>query len=355
MGQAFFSDRKMATNWFICRAWSSMITLCIVGLAFAFPAFGQTPTEEKEAMEIGGVVTLDYGSPVDNFDDQSLEIGTVELSAVVNVNPRIKGFITLLAESNLSEISINQAVGDLTFESIPLEVLFGQQTFNLGLMTTHLISSPLGYDLVGPTQPGITGLFALKTVTLGLGVLMLETASTAAPQYVVTTANDTVALEAGEGEKSRSIGGVINFDYAFLDGSLVRLSSIVSPNNIDLDLACGVGLGNLTIDAEIYSKLAVPRDQTMAGSYSIGLAYDITDKINVAIRHDGFSEDQFNDLTMRVGVGTSVKVLGDCFVAFEYGYEAPDDGDAISTIALQVGLESTLKLPGFQRKTLTRE
>ena len=47
-------------------------------------------TEEREAMDIGGLVTLDYNSPIDNFKVQTLQIGRIELRAVVNVNQNVK-------------------------------------------------------------------------------------------------------------------------------------------------------------------------------------------------------------------------------------------------------------------------
>jgi hypothetical protein len=60
-------------------------------------------------------------------------------------------------------------------------------------------------------------------------------------------------------------------------------------------------------------------------------------------------------MDMRMGGGVNIMIKDGIFCALEFAQRRPFEGDAVNEIAFEVGLEQTIQLPGFQRKTLTRE
>jgi len=68
---------------------------------------GDKEEEEHEAMEIGGLVTVDFGADPYEMEGAAVEVGEVALSANVIISDNIVASITLLAEGNLSDISID--------------------------------------------------------------------------------------------------------------------------------------------------------------------------------------------------------------------------------------------------------
>lgn len=319
--------------------------------------------EEREAMELGGIVTLDYTAPVQKIKQQNLEVGTVELSARVNISQRLVGFITLLAEGNLSEISIDQAAASFTFDNNPVSVLFGQHLFNHGLLSTHLISDPMGIDLIEMKRPGITANFGWDKISTGCGITVIERETDppepVVQQFVGINTGDTITVimndNTGEESPHREIGGVLNFDYSFLDESLMRVSTFIYQRYVDADFALGLCVGGFSIDGEVFAQVLGPEDGDKPASYLAGVAWAINDRFELAFRNDGLSPDLFSDMDLRFGAGFTFSFLGDAFLALEYSYLKPYEGTGDHGIALQIGLESKLKLPGFQRKTLTRE
>ena len=309
--------------------------------------------EEKEAMQIGGLVAVDYASPLDDFKSQTLSLGRIELRAVVNINANVRGFITLLTEGDLEKIRFYQAAADLTPDNLPIELIVGQQIFNHGLMTTRLINYPLGYGLVLPNQPGVSAMFTMNNFKISLAGLMTETVTSEKCDSVLTIAGDTIELPGKTSASERLPGAVASFDYSFTNSSLLHLSISASHDDIDIDAACALILEKFTFDAEVYSQLREPAGTGKAATYCAGIAYAISDNVSLAVRNDGLSGDRFRDLTMLFCGGIVVKIFGDCYAAIEYDYTKPPEGDASSAIALEFGLQSTLKLPGFQRKSLT--
>jgi hypothetical protein len=310
--------------------------------------------DEKEALEIGGLVQFDYGSDIKDFKHQSLQIGRVELRAIVNVNPNVKGFITLLSQNDLSAIRIYQAAADLTLDKMPLEIVAGQQIFNHGLMTTRMISNPLGFDLLLPNQPGVTAFYTINSFKIGLAGLMTENITGTYSGTMTTVSGDTIPVTAERTDTARSFSGIISFDYTFQNGSNAHVSSLISQTCSDIDAACGIIIGKLTLDCEAYSKFQVSAGSQKVSTYCLGAAYSLSDAISVAFRSDGLSRnEQFKDMTLLFGAGVVAKVFGDCYIAAEYDYTKQWQGNRSEIIAVEFGLRSSLKLPGFQRKTLT--
>jgi len=330
------------------------IFICLLTISGSSFSEALKEKDEKEALEIGGIVQFDYGSDINDFKHQSLEIGRVELRAVVNVNPNVKGFITLLSQNDLSEIRIYQAAADLSFDKMPLEIVAGQQIFNHGLMTTRMVSNPKGFDLLLPNQPGVAAFYTFNSLKIGLSGLMDENITGAYNGTMITASGDTIPVTAEKTDTTRFFGGIISADYTFQNGSNAHVSSLISQTCGDIDAACGIIIGKLTLDCEAYSKFQVSAGSQKVSTYYLGAAYSLSDAISIAFRNDGFSRnEQFKDMTLLFGAGMVAEIFGDCYIAAEYDYTKEWQGNKSEIISVEFGLRSSLKLPGFQRKTLT--
>ncbi len=309
--------------------------------------------EEKEAMKIGGIVTVDLGADPTEMKDVAMEVGKVELSANVNIATSLVASITLVAEGNLSAIRIDGAVAEFAPENKPFSILFGQHGYNHGLLSTHLISDPALLDIVETAAPGLTVNFAAGSFSPGIAVLFLHEDEESSTEYVLV--DSTIeAVTVVESEEVNLFAGVINLDLSFLEESVARLSCKVHGDVFDLSVGTGIVVGPAAIDAEIFTELT-DGDDAKASGYYAGFAYGITDDIEAAFRYDGLSEDSFGDIEHRIGVGATFGFKYGIFCAFEYGYAGLGTDEGEQEIALQLGLESALKLPGFHRKTLTRK
>ncbi len=289
--------------------------------------------EAPEAMEIGGVVTVDYGGDPQALDEATLEMGTVELGANVNVSDRITASLTLLAEGDMAAIAIDQAMASYESDDIPYSIYFGLHAFNHGLMNTHLISDPLLLDAVEMVHPGLTAVYTKGASSFGAAFTII------AKDY---------------GDSTAAHIGILNYDHNFGEESMARLSLNVSEEMAGAGAAAALALSALSIDAEAYTQIMVPDTHTKASGYLLGIAYGLKDNVEIALRHDGFSEDSFKDMTLRFGAGLTYNITEEIFAAVEYGFLGPSQGKGTHEVALQVGIESNIKLPGFQRKTLTR-
>jgi hypothetical protein len=312
-------------------------------------------TEEKEAMAVGGLVTVDAASDPADFSGAHAEVGTVVLSANVNVAEDIVASITLLSEGDLSKISIDQALVQVAPDKKPYTFIFGQQTFNFGLLSTRLISDPVIIDDVETKKPGITANFFLGNFTPGLAVTFFHQDEETVKTYSLNLADTTIIVRDSvvAGEANR-FAGIINLDFKFLEESVVRLATRFYGDIFELNLGAGLKLGPDLVYLELYGEI-IDDDTAKAGGYYAGFAYDFSEMIEAAVRYDGYSRDSFRDIIHRIGIGATFRFKHGIFCAFEYGFNDATSSNVKQEIALQIGLESTIKLPGFQRKTLTRK
>jgi hypothetical protein len=310
---------------------------------------------EKEAMEIGGLVTVDAASDPTDVNTASAQVGQVALSANVNVAEGVTASITVLAENNMAALSIDQAVVEVAPENLPFVFLFGQQSFNFGLLTTRLISDPSMIDAVSTSGPGIAANFSRGVFTPGFGVTYFHEDAQNGKMLRINFADSSViAADTIEKPESNLFTGIVNCDIGLPNESTVRIATRFSGDIVDLTLGAGISVGPVALDAELFGTLN-DADDTKAAGYYAGAAWTINDRIQAAMRYDGMSEDAFNDIIHRIGLGATFSFRHGIFCAAEYSVDDIGSDDPQQQIALQVGLESTIKLPGFQRKTLTRK
>jgi hypothetical protein len=310
--------------------------------------------EEKEVMEIGGLVTVDASSDLSDITNAVAEIGAVELSANVNVANGIVASITLLAESNLSELSIDQALVEIAPEEKPFSLIFGQQAYNFGLLSTRLISDPTIVDNVETSGPGVVVKYSAGIFTPGLAVTYSHEPADSVKVYTINMADYSVQVSDSEMTKETNyFKGIVNLDVSLSEESAIRLASRFYSGHMDLNLACGFKFGQALLDAELYGEIVNDIDSQAFGYYA-GIAYDFIENLETGIRYDGYSKDAFKEIAHRIGIGANYGFKHGIFCALEYSINDITSASVTHEIALQVGLESTIKLPGFQRKTLTR-
>jgi hypothetical protein len=267
------------------------------------------------------------------------------MGANVNISDDIIATILIKAEEDLAALWIDQAF--VSYKPAPsLELLFGQHVFKHGLLSTRMISYPLYisdddevFYTVQMIKPGLTGSYTIGAFTPSLCFAALH--------------NDE---DTSAGIKAWDPAGVLGVDFAPNDESLVRLASLMYARAVDVDLAADLVFGSFTIDAEGYARFTADEFVTDQSGVSAGLAWSFLDRYLAAARYDGVSTTStFKDLSMRVGLGLSVDIKDGIYAAAEFGHVMPSVGKAYQQVMVELGLEQTIKLPGFQRKTLSTE
>ena len=294
-------------------------------------------------MELGGYVTVIYGSPLDSAKPW-LQIGEVDLGANVNISEEVVASVVLKTWSRLDSIWIDQALVSYKPGGVPVELLFGQQTFDHGLLTTRLITNPLILDSLRAElkMPGaiVNGTWGICSGGLGLAVLAGNPTAPAGLQNVYSS--------------------VVNLDIALPNESTARLSSFINKNDIDLDLATNFNFWKLVFDLEGIMSAKSTSEQVgvtpakPSGFYA-GALLNVTNRLGLALRADGISWDNFKEMELRYAGGVVVGIKDGIFCAVELAHMAPQVGAGSNEIQVELGLERKIQLPGFQRKTLTQE
>lgn len=304
-------------------------------LIFSHLLFAQATSDKEqkktEALELGGIVTVDYFG---DKTEQTLGTGTVELSANVNVASNVKASISLLSKENLDSIITDAALVEWSLDQAPLSIIFGQQDLGHGLVSTHLISDPtlldIGAKLVGPGVI-VNSKFGFISPTLGVTYLKrtFEEGHTSDPYFV----------------------GLAGYNLNLSNNLLFRNTFSFREDFIDMVAGGSINLNSFTLDMEGYFDLNGYIESPM-GIYT-GLAYELNEHLEIAARYDDITSDQFDHSEKRVGLGAIVSFEHGIYCAVEYGKLLPSIGKQSDEISIQLGLESTIKLPGFKRKTLT--
>ncbi len=297
-----------------------------------------TVSEEKKELEIGGAFTLDAYGQSDRMSHPQLSIGMVNLGASIGVSKNLVASVLLAAENDMHDIWIDQALADYKSDTKPLELIFGLQSIPHGVLSTHLISSPLIADDVGQTLPSVCIITTKRKIKGG-----------AALAIVHADADSVVGIE-----ESDDIGGVLFCDFLHSDVSFTRLSVFINEANVDADLGTSLVLSKITVDVEAHAKLASGgHDQEYPSGYTIAAAYLHNDNLTLAARTEGRSSAFFKDNEFKTSLGATWAFANGIFIAAEVAHRAGGAEGQYQEIALQGGLQHSLTLPGFQRKTLS--
>lgn len=289
----------------------------------------------EERLQLGGLVSLDHTSGLDPTNNPDLSLSQVALGANVTLTKEVLASVLLKAEGDMSAIFFDQAMASLHPEGSSWTLLFGQQTLNHGLLSTRLISDPEILPAVELSLAGVTAAYAWNAATAGLGIAVLQTDI--------------------DGYVSKDYAAVPNLDWTH-GPLMVRASGIASRYRTDADAALSLALGPVQLDAEGFSDLEVMDSQTRNAGYYLGAEFAVNGFVSVAVRQDGLSVDGLSGWqAFRYGAGLTLNLKHDLFAACEYGYRDERGAEGDNRIALQIGLKSTLELPGFQRKTLTQD
>lgn len=303
----------------------TLVAFVLSGFWVTAPA--DEPHEQREAMEVGGLLTVDGANKFKDWQNTPAQLGSMELSAIVHVDSNMEGSITLLSESDPEHIVVDQAVGQWTLAKA--KIIFGQQGFNLGLLSTRTISDPLMLDLGEFRQAGVTGLMYAGLFTYGFG---LSSLSTTGPDS--TTTSDPCVI--------------LNADFT-PEGQLARLALQASRARQAVDAGLNLTHGTWMLDAEALWRWKDEDDIAKTG-FSAGIAWQALPMFQPAVRWDGIGDENDPVANQMLTLGITVSPIDHLFGAAEMAV----DQDGEPYFALQMGLQSTLKLPGFQRNTLTK-
>lgn len=306
--------------------------------------------EEKAAIELGGAVSLDFVADPKSISEGTVELGTVKLSANVPIIDGLLASITLKATDKLSNVAVDEALVEWTLAKEKLTLIMGQHGFNHGLLSTHLISDPLVLDFVETGGPGLTGTINLEKISPSFAIgFAHEDAVTHDSMYIEGTEIKKETIE--DSPEDMKVFGVFTIDIPYLEECGARISTHVRDGFSDIAIGTEIIAKKLTVDLETAIRLSSSEENRMSGYY-VGIAYAFHDVFEAAIRYDGLSEGYYDEIDHRVGVGGTFNIFHGIFAALEYGHSFMNDGTDEGELTVQVGLESTLKLPGFRRKTL---
>jgi hypothetical protein len=289
----------------------------------------------NEHLQLGGLVSLDHTSGLDATRNPDLSLSQVALGANVTLSKEVLASVLLMAEGDMGAIFFDQAMASLHPEGSPWTLLFGLQTFNHGLLSTRLISDPEILPAVEIALPGVTATYAWSAFTAGMGAAILETDL--------------------DGTASKDYAMFPNLDWQ--GGPLTaRASGLISRYRTDADAALSLELGPVLLDAEVFGETPTWDSRSGNSGYYLGAEFTVGPSLTLALRHDGFATDRFSGWqAFRYGGGMTYSLKHDLFAACEYGFRQERGLSGDHRIALQIGLKSTLELPGFQRQTLTQD
>lgn len=282
--------------------------------------------EEKEAMEIGGLLTLDGANPFKKWENTQADLSRVELSSIVHVAPNMEGSVTLMAADKPDSIVLYQAVGQWTLPQG--RVIFGRQAFNASLLTTRIVSLPLMFELGEVRDDGVTLITTRKKLNFGFGLSSLPTGPDSNRTY-----NPIV---------------ILNADFT-PEGQLARLAIQASRLRQVVDGAVNLSFGRILLDMEGMWRIQ-DDDDVAKGGFAAGLAYNFTEMFALAGRWDGLGDENNGVDHQRVAGCLTITFPEHVFGAGEVAWDEKDG----MVFDLQMGLQSTLKLPGFQHKTLSK-
>ena len=130
---------------------------------------------------------------------------------------------------------------------------------------------------------------------------------------------------------------------------LIRASGSFADAYQDVVAGTEILVGPLTIDGEGYYQFT---DGDVASGWYIGAAATLSEMATVAVRYDMVTGDGYDTSDAKIGGGVALSFAHGLFAAVEFNRTLPEVDDGVNTVAFQIGLESSLELPGFQRKTL---
>jgi hypothetical protein len=251
-------------------------------------------------MEVGGLFTVDASNRFKDWENTPARLGVVELSAKVILNPQMEGAITLVSEDDPENIRIDQAVG--LWNQGSQQIVFGQQYFNLGLLTTHLISDPSILDLVEFSQAGITGIWHKGYFSVGAGLSSLVTGSDS-----VSSSDPCV---------------IVNTDVAPGE-HLLRIAGLGSKEQLSIGAATNLTFGPFAMDAEIFWRLK-DADGMAKGGYYTGFAWSPKEGVEFALRWDGLGDETEFLSRNRFAGGLTLTWLEHIFGSLEIGHDEVD-------------------------------
>lgn len=307
-------------------------------------------SDQREAIELGGTVSLDFAADPKTIEDGTIELGTVKLSANVPITNGLLASITLKAKENLSKVAVAEALIEWTLAKEKLTLIMGQHTYNNGLLSTHLISDPSILDFVETASPGLTGMLNLNKICPSFAI-GFERIDAVTHDSLYISGSDIKKLPVVDSQEDMKVFGVFALDIPYLEECGARISTHVRDEFTDIALGTEIIAKDLTVDLETAIRLS-SNDENKTSGYYVGIAYAFHEIFEAAIRYDGISESYFEAVDHRIGIGGTFNIFHGIFAALEYGHSFMNDGSDEGELAIQLGLESTLKLPGFRRKTL---
>lgn len=298
--------------------------LFILGAAILLAASSVCAETE---VSVGGLIEVSY----EKAEDEKGNLGVdAEIGIEAKLNEQVSGAILLKpAEEEIGDI-LDEAIITLeNFSQAPISITAGKTGMPFGVFESHLISDPYTKEVgdicweIGGVV-GVFGNYAKEPVKVSLAL------------YDSTIEEEPVAF-ACQLSASPAEGLTIGASYRNQKGEDGADTNTLA----DLSAMAQYAAGPVTIDVEYSGAMTREKDEPKPSAYSAGLSYQATEPLELAVRYDGFNDDDdtVTSPESRIGAGLNYTFLEVATLSAEIGNTKPEKDDSTTDFAAKLAIE----------------
>ncbi|MFH1564141.1 MAG: porin [Nitrospirota bacterium] len=278
--------------------------------------------------KVGGLIEVGYekigkGKGVMSAED-------IEVAIEVKLNDKVSGNVLLRPDAeaeNDGDILDEVGITLQNFSQVPLSLYVGKAVMPFGVFNSHLISDPwtkennvICWEI---NQVGLIGSYNKERANFSLAIY--DSSADEEPSAIATQ----VSLSPIEGV-------TIGAGYRSQKGDKTGTNTLS-----DVSAMTEYRKGPVTIDIEYCEATKREKDEPKPSAYSVGLAGKIKEPLEIALRYDGFKDDDKNAISSksRIGIGVNYTLLEETTLSLEYGKTKLEEGDNQSSYLAKLAIE----------------
>lgn len=287
-------------------------------IALISPVFADVKTR------VGGLIEVGYEKIEKKKGNMS--VGDIDVAIEVKLNDKISGNVVLRpdaeAENNgdiLDEVGITLE----NFSQAPVSFYIGKAVMPFGVFNSHLISDPwtkendvICWEI---NQVGLIGSYNKERANFNLAIYN-------------SPADEKLSAIATVGSLSVIEGFTIGAGYRNKTGTNTFS---------DVSGMAEYVTGPVTADFEYCGATKRGSDEPKPSAYLVGLTYKIKEPLEIALRYDGFKDDDKNAISSRnrIGIGVNYILFEESTLSLEYGKTKSEEGDNHSSYSAKLAIE----------------
>lgn len=279
----------------------------------------------KPGLTVGTLINLDVGgtAPGDlDMDNVPVHLSDAELSVLLKLRPDLTAQTVLVNDGGTATVDQAFATWNASF----LDLSFGKLVLPVGLYNSHLLTDPLLIADLETIAPSVLASKSSGALTCHLGLTSLDHEAVDEMDQPLTHSypNLVAAVDAKWGENG-----------------LARLSTRLAHHSRLFGLAAQIPAGPVILDVE-----GTLGDGAWVGSdwtASAGVAWNVTESLELAARHDSYQAKGADETTAQAGVAATFRFAEVAYAGAEWMQGLGDDGEGALT--LRLGLEGEFSIP----------